>query len=248
MSETVSLPKPRCWHTIAGMIATVIYLIGITAVVWGKRDTLPALTLNELGDFTAGAFSPLAFLWLVVGYLQQGEELRQNTAALELQAAELKASVDEQKALVEISRDQLEHAQEAYRLARKQDEISKSATFRLIEYGYATESPGRIKSQWRLRNVGYDALELRVRYADSNLAAWNETKAIDAVRSGLHASIALVDDIQNPKIGAVAVEYRDGTGFKKRTTWMLKMDGRLKSLTGRTGATTILDEELDQDS
>ena len=30
--------------------------------------------LNELGDFLAGALTPVAFIWLVYGYLLQGEE------------------------------------------------------------------------------------------------------------------------------------------------------------------------------
>jgi hypothetical protein len=42
--------------------------------------------LNEVGDFLAGAFSPLAFLWLVVGYFQQGHELSASVAQLERQA------------------------------------------------------------------------------------------------------------------------------------------------------------------
>ena len=51
---------------------------------------LEVLEPNNFGDFLGGVVAPLAFLWLVVGYFQQGEELRQNTAALHLQAEELK--------------------------------------------------------------------------------------------------------------------------------------------------------------
>lgn len=47
------------------------------------------LKLNELGDFLAGTFGPIAFLWLVLGFLQQGRELR-------LQAEELRNSVQQQ--------------------------------------------------------------------------------------------------------------------------------------------------------
>lgn len=42
----------------------------------------------------AGAFAPLAFGWLVLGYRQQGDELRQNTAALEQQSQEFQDMVD----------------------------------------------------------------------------------------------------------------------------------------------------------
>jgi hypothetical protein len=44
---------------------------------------------NELGDFAAGFFAPLAFMWLIFGYFLQktqldiqGQELKQNTEAL----------------------------------------------------------------------------------------------------------------------------------------------------------------------
>jgi hypothetical protein len=55
----------------------------------------------------------LGFLWLILGYLQQGEELRLSTQALRLQAEELKNSVEQQRALVEVSRLQVEGEREA---------------------------------------------------------------------------------------------------------------------------------------
>lgn len=55
------------------------------------------MAFNEWGDFFAGASAPLAFLWLVIGYFQQGEELSQNTKALEQQEKALKLQVDELK-------------------------------------------------------------------------------------------------------------------------------------------------------
>lgn len=73
--------------------------------------------LHEWGDWLAGAASPLAFGWLVVGYFQQGEELRQNTEALQLQAQTLKLQVDELKHSVEeqqnMARATIRHARSA---------------------------------------------------------------------------------------------------------------------------------------
>lgn len=40
------------------------------------------LTSNELGDFLAGVFAPLAFLFLYLGYKQQAKQLAQNTKIL----------------------------------------------------------------------------------------------------------------------------------------------------------------------
>ena len=52
-------------------IAIVLFLRGNDA--W---ELLTAGNLNELGDFLAGVFTPLAFGWLVYGYLLQSNELR----------------------------------------------------------------------------------------------------------------------------------------------------------------------------
>ncbi len=73
---------------------------------------------NKWGDLFAGAFAPLAFPWLVLGYLQQGEELQLSTRALLLQAEELRNSVEQQRALVEVSRLQVESEREALEYER----------------------------------------------------------------------------------------------------------------------------------
>ncbi|WP_228155316.1 hypothetical protein [Acinetobacter sp. ACNIH2] len=61
---------------------------------------LPA-TLNELGDFLAGIFAPIAFFWLILGYIQQGKQLDQNTTALEQQEKALQLQIDEMKESVQ---------------------------------------------------------------------------------------------------------------------------------------------------
>lgn len=91
-----------------------IYLIGALLLVFFRWKDVQALRLNELGDLLAGVFSPLAFLWLVLGYLQQGRELEQNTEALRLQAHELKMSVEQQTELARVAREQLEVDREQY--------------------------------------------------------------------------------------------------------------------------------------
>ena len=50
--------------------------------------------LNEWGEFAGGYFTPLFLLWLVLGYFQQGDELRLNTDALKAQQEELRQQVE----------------------------------------------------------------------------------------------------------------------------------------------------------
>lgn len=92
---------------MVGVIVTAGYLVFAWWLVGDRIYSLQTMGLNEVGDFLAGAFGPLAILWLVLGFFQQGVELRQGTAALKMQAEELRASVQQQSAMVDVSRQQL---------------------------------------------------------------------------------------------------------------------------------------------
>ena len=96
-----------------GLVLSAAYLAMIGTYWFGAQAQFASLTPNELGDFLAGAFSPLAFLWLVLGYMQQGEELKNSADALWLQGEELQNSVTQQRELVEVTREQLAHEREA---------------------------------------------------------------------------------------------------------------------------------------
>lgn len=89
-----------------GIIFSGLYFLSLGFTIH-KLGLEPMASWNEFGDFLAGAFSPVAFLWLILGYLQQQKELQQNTKALELQAEELKNSVDQYKEMVSVAREQL---------------------------------------------------------------------------------------------------------------------------------------------
>lgn len=93
-----------------GSILTYIIIF----LIWHADHSKP-MALNEVGDFLAGAFSPIAFLFLYLGYRQnsealriQGEELKANTRALELQINEMQASVLEQKVMSDLLKTELE--------------------------------------------------------------------------------------------------------------------------------------------
>ena len=56
-----------------GTLGTVIYLCVIALAVVCKFQDFQSLKLNELGDFLAGVFGPVAFLWLVLGFCNKVE-------------------------------------------------------------------------------------------------------------------------------------------------------------------------------
>ncbi len=99
-----------------GWILTFLWIAFLLFLLYLNLDSAKSMKLNEWGDFFAGASAPLAFLWLVIGYFQQGEELGQNTQALkqqelalELQTKELKNSVEQQEKLASITQKELDH-------------------------------------------------------------------------------------------------------------------------------------------
>jgi hypothetical protein len=116
------------WRTWAGLAGTLLWL---TLAAWWTfyrplgTWCIPAdMPPNAWGDWAGGTFAPLAFLWLVLGYFQQGEELRDNVKALrlqenalQLQVRELKDSVEQQSALAEAARTQAAFLGQSHALA-----------------------------------------------------------------------------------------------------------------------------------
>ncbi|MBS3018549.1 hypothetical protein DJFAAGMI_01281 [Comamonas sp. PE63] len=104
-------------RTFIGIFLTLLYLL-VSCIFAITSWPSGGLSLNEFGDMLGGAFGPIAFLWLVLGYLQQGEELKANGAALEAQARELNKSVEEQRAQAEAIKKQVEQDRAYYEFLR----------------------------------------------------------------------------------------------------------------------------------
>ena len=146
---------------ISGIVITIIYLGFLVYLGGVSVCKLQGLELNALGDFLAGTFGPIAILWLILGFFQQGIGLKQNSEVLKLQAEELKNSVEQQRELVEVTREQ--HQMEAQtlkaereRLKQSQEPIfilrTRSPSFSLEEFTY----------RYVLANVGATILNLEI--------------------------------------------------------------------------------------
>ena len=90
-------PRERRRLPVIGLWLTALYLVGLVAYLALQGQNPADLRLNELGDFLGGVSSPLAFLWLVLGFFQQSREIRLSNKALHLQAREMRRSVDEHR-------------------------------------------------------------------------------------------------------------------------------------------------------
>ena len=109
-----------------GFAGTIIYLLLVLAMTWNRLPDLwdYCTEINAVGDFLAGAFAPLAFLWLVLGYFQQSESLR-------LQIKELTNSVEQQTALVATNEEQLRLNKENAEFEKRKLEASVEPRFSL---------------------------------------------------------------------------------------------------------------------
>ena len=103
------------WGLLLVSAITFIWLAFTIFIVF--KGTPPTLELppNALGDFLAGMFAPLAFLWLAMGFHQQGKELKLQREELELQREELKQS---RKALRGQERELIEQTKQLTEQAR----------------------------------------------------------------------------------------------------------------------------------
>lgn len=109
-----------------GCCGTFLYLLVIAITVAFKFEEFKCLALNELGDFLTGVFGPVAFLWLVLGFLQQGRELKLSSNALQLQAEELRNSVAQQTVMAQAAMKQIDSQLTALRL--QEQEVERSLT------------------------------------------------------------------------------------------------------------------------
>lgn len=71
-----------------------------------------AQPLESLGSFLEGAFAPLAFLWLVVGFFLQQSELSKNTEAIQKQHVEMQKSAQHAAIQASSIKDSVKHSQQ----------------------------------------------------------------------------------------------------------------------------------------
>lgn len=86
------LKLPGDWRVQFGLLATIFwFLIGLTYVFiligWEAFIRQPS---EVMGSFLEGAFAPLAFLWLVIGYFMQNDALNKSNQHVEQQYEQMR--------------------------------------------------------------------------------------------------------------------------------------------------------------
>lgn len=151
-------------RTIIGLLVSAIYLLWLAVLISPKIGELSQLNLNEIGDFFAGVFGPLAFLWLVLGYFQQGDELKQGTKALLLQADELKRSVEQQSIMAAAANQQIDVQKEAVRLQQVEMDKALAPVFRFSNTSRSGGgAPGaNVETAFKVKNSGHEVAEVSI--------------------------------------------------------------------------------------
>ena len=206
--------RPRL-AVIGGTLTTgYLLLLGVYSYLdWHEFSTMKA---SEVANFLSGAFSPLAFLWLVLGFLQQGMELRHSAHALYLQQEELRNSVEQQQALVAVTREQLEME----RLARRdaEQESDRIVRPRLVLHGGGwSSSGGDRKFQFKLENVGTACTDVDIQITPRGdrfeRAALKAAESID-----FELSYPSRTEIEESEI---VVSFKDARGRKGKEIFLL---------------------------
>lgn len=163
-----------CWPAKLTAI-WLLLVIGFSAINWSSFSELKP---NGWGDFLAGTMSPLAFMWLVFGYIQQGRQLRMNTRELKLQRRALllqqKELAEQVKATLQVAGHAEQQAQASSLMAdltlqeQKKREFnnlqSSLPVFRFTIISLTDESEAA-----RVLNEGGSAIDVQFRNSNSEV-------------------------------------------------------------------------------
>ena len=146
-SESAAAPAAtsnRDWRIWFGLISSLFWLclaimyIGMV-VGFGNFVTQPA---DVLGGFLEGAFAPLAFLWLVIGYFLQQRELRHSNLAIRAQSEEMRRTAENAEIQSRaIEANELHQRQETFLLVAEQVHRQLGAVFGLLFM--SSQAPGQ---------------------------------------------------------------------------------------------------------
>ena len=100
------------WRVVLGIVVTFVWFatVGLyisAQVGWTRIEQVP---MDSMGQFLEGAFAPLAFLWFVLAFFSQQQELAQNTTALKMQYIEVQKSAEQAAIQSEAIRASEQHA------------------------------------------------------------------------------------------------------------------------------------------
>ena len=149
---------------IVSIVITALLFSVILGCIWlyspDAFNYVNEMKFNDWGDFLGGTFGTVALFWLILGYMLQKQELQQNTKALELQAEELKNTVEEYKHMLEVNKQQ-------FLLYKKELDILNSPnliTDLTYSYHYDQEHMlSLVELHISIKNIGGEAQNIKIK-------------------------------------------------------------------------------------
>jgi hypothetical protein len=194
-------------------VVWIVAGLGILAT-FGKWNGLKA---NEYGDVFAGLAAPIAFLWLVLGFLQQGQELK-------LQIEELRNTFRHQGELVEVSREQVAAQTAQIEHERRQHQLALQPHFVLSCNG-SSGGPDGITYDIELTNGGASSTNV---FVSVDPVPDNSTRIFFPLVDRQYLAHFTLRYIKTPAAGMVAVvRFTDAGGNEGRKVAVYGRSGRI---------------------
>ena len=167
--------KPGNVLTAIGISLTALWVGTFAILAAWKFDALTTMTLNELGDFLAGASAPIALLWLVVGYFQHGRELRLNTDVLKAQERELRQQVSATTKLAEVAAREAKAAEDLADATRTSQQRAETREIEEAQPVFVRLSSTHNSTMIsiKVQNRGGEARDLEIEYDGPTKLSWN---------------------------------------------------------------------------
>ncbi len=198
---------------------TWVWLALLVILILVKLEGSIKLSLNEIGDFLAGAMAPLAFLWLIIGYFQQNDELKQNNKSLEYQLTELKNSVEQQRELVEVTREEVEISKSSLR--RQEQKEFKNAQ---PEFRFSIGSLSGSKQEWKQygKITNHGARVIDIIFKTDNILKINPTSITYLnFDTQNEFEVKYPKELQNNYTSQMLVEYTDSLGNREKLKYKI---------------------------
>lgn len=137
-----------------GLFLTTGYFIALFLAILFNWSEFRNLRPNEWGDFIAGGLGPIAIFWLVLGFFQQGKEPSHSVDALNLQAEELRNSVEQQSKIANLTAQQLEVEREKFEEERQMRLMSERGRFLVMDAGCYVNLDNEVEQYVEVTNLG----------------------------------------------------------------------------------------------
>lgn len=189
-----------------GAWATIIYVLVLAAATENRWGQFESMGLNELGDFLAGAFGPIATFWLILGFFQQGEELR-------LQVKELNNSVKQYERLADIAQREHEATIAAYKEQRVREKRQRQPRL-FFQFVRKESLNGHPLLVYHLKNGGRECSQVQVTLNELSGVTLRSEARVQHLATGDHVELRFErrGTSLGPFVDIVSVSYRDAHG------------------------------------